>query len=196
MKSGHGHDECNKMLSADSVWRYCHTSVMRWDPLSKEEAWERWIPFATLVEFVQTMSQATQHAQAAFWWPCVKLAFFKSLEVAFERLVPGVAFCVKSRKPLPRLLTTPRTERGHLFTTDHRCRWPSRSWLKASGLQHRAPETMPSTTPGSIPFRRCTLRTPSAVRCSIRSTATLCRTLTTATGSTVGSSPACIPQHR
>ena len=59
------------------------------------------------------MSQVTQHPQAAFWWPCAELAFFKSLEVAFERLAPEVAFCVKSRKPLPRLLTTPRTERGH-----------------------------------------------------------------------------------
>ena len=74
-------------LSADFVWRYSTTAKTRWEPLPNvQESWNYWIPFASLVEFVQTMSQATQHAAAAFWWPCSKLAFFKSLEVRPEEI--------------------------------------------------------------------------------------------------------------
>ena len=68
LKQGLGHFECNKRLSADFVWRYCNTAKARWEPLPNvAEAWNLRIPFASLVEFVQTMSQATQHAAAAFW---------------------------------------------------------------------------------------------------------------------------------
>ena len=117
LRQGFGHSECNRSWTADCLWRYAHQAIEAFFPLPRNDSWDRWIPFASLVEFVQTMGQATQHPRAAFWWPCNKLAFYKSLEVAFERLVPGVAFCVKSRKPSPQLLTKPSTERGHLEGT-------------------------------------------------------------------------------
>ncbi len=76
LQSGQGHGECNRSLAADTVWRYAHLAMMTWEPLQRTEAWDHWVQFASLVEFVQTMSQATQHPKAAFWWPRHKLAFY------------------------------------------------------------------------------------------------------------------------
>ncbi len=40
LKQGHGHYECNKKQTADTVLRYAHSAVVRWEPGGNEEAWD------------------------------------------------------------------------------------------------------------------------------------------------------------
>ena len=77
------------------------------DPLPNASAHEWLMPYETLTVFVQTLSQLTSCVASHLWWPCNKAAFLKDLVVAFERIVPGVFFAIRSSKPPPERFSQP-----------------------------------------------------------------------------------------
>ena len=90
----------NRGWLLDVILRYVEKASPL-SPMKEADSWDRWIPHPSISEFVQSLTQDTQHPWAAFKWPSAELSFLRAMEVAFERLVPGVEFAVRSAKRLP-----------------------------------------------------------------------------------------------
>ena len=95
------HSNCNASLAKEDVVDYATRALGRDPPPDSSDDWDCWIPYATIQDFAQTLTQMRWAAGSYFKWPSVKLAFLKAMAVTFERLVPGTFFSVKNTAEVP-----------------------------------------------------------------------------------------------
>jgi len=109
VKQGKGHKEINKLWSVDSVYKYADwaTGLVPRIRTDGKDPQDRFLPFQSVTECVQTLAQMCQHPQAAFGWISPKLAYIRTMEEAWERLPPQTEFVLLNGKPMPMHLLQP-----------------------------------------------------------------------------------------
>jgi len=109
VRGGRGHPDVNKSWAADTVYKYVDwvTDLKPRIRMDDRDPQDRFPPFQSITECVQTLCQMCQHPQAAFGWVTPKLAYVRTMEETWERLPPQAEFVMRSKKPMPMHLLQP-----------------------------------------------------------------------------------------